>query len=158
MYEPNSSWSLPEHLFQVSEWSAFCTNPLNPFSCTNALQNPNPSDGQPHYAWTDMTYLLHRYGVSWGYYVFQGTEPDCEDDSAMTCAPVQQGPKTPGIWNPLPSFTDVAQDGQLGNIQTLVELLHGGEERQRCRPSPGSTPTARSPSIRRRWSAPARRT
>jgi phospholipase C len=119
MFEPNSSWSLPEHLFQVSEWSAFCTDPQNPFSCTNALQNPNASDGQLHYAWTDMTYLLHKFGVTWGYYVFQGTEPDCESDSAMTCAPVQQGPKTPGIWNPLPSFTDVSQDGQLGNIQTL---------------------------------------
>jgi phospholipase C len=119
MYEPNASWSLPQHLFQVSEWSAFCTDPLNPASCVNALQNPNPSDGLQHYAWTDMTYLLHRAGVSWGYYVFQGTEPDCESDSVMTCAPVQQGPKTPGIWNPLPSFTDVSQDGQLGNIQTL---------------------------------------
>jgi phospholipase C len=130
MYEPNASWSLPQHLFQVSEWSAFCTDPLNPFSCTNALQNPNPdaakggeNDGQLHYAWTDMTYLLHRDGVSWGYYVFQGTEPDCESDSAMTCAPVQQGPKTPGIWNPLPSFTDVSQDGQLGNIQTLSNFF-----------------------------------
>ncbi len=123
MYEPNASWSLPEHLYQVSEWSAFCTDPNNPFSCTNALQNPNPSDGQPHYAWTDMTYLLHQYGVSWGYYVFQGTEPDCEDDAAMTCAPVQQGPKTPGIWNPLPSFTDVSQDGQIGNIQTLSNFF-----------------------------------
>ncbi|MBV8998672.1 MAG: hypothetical protein JO304_06405, partial [Solirubrobacterales bacterium] len=69
MYEPNASWSLPEHLFQVSEWSAFCTDPLNPSSCTNALQNPNPSDGLPHYAWTDMTYLLHQQNVSWGYYV-----------------------------------------------------------------------------------------
>ncbi|MBV8432580.1 MAG: hypothetical protein JO244_15555, partial [Solirubrobacterales bacterium] len=123
MYEPNASWSLPEHLFQVSEWSAFCTDAQNPFSCTNALQNPNPSDGQLHYAWTDMTYLLHKFGVSWGYYVFQGTEPDCEDDSAMTCAPVQQGPTTPGIWNPLPSFTDVDQDGLLGNIQTLSNFF-----------------------------------
>jgi phospholipase C len=123
MYEPNASWSLPEHLFQVSEWSALCTDPLNPFSCTNALQRPNPSDGQPHYAWTDITYLLHRFGVSWGYYVFQGTEPDCESDSAMTCAPVQQGPQTPGIWNPLPSFTDVGQDGELGNIQSLSNFF-----------------------------------
>jgi phospholipase C len=56
MYEPNASWSLPQHLFMVSEWSAFCTDPLNPSSCTDALQNPNPSDGQPHYAWTDLTY------------------------------------------------------------------------------------------------------
>jgi phospholipase C len=123
MYEPNASWSLPEHLFQVSEWSAFCTDPLNPSSCTNALQNPNASDGLDHYAWTDLTYLLHQQNVSWGYYVFQGTEPDCEDDAAMTCAPVQQGPKTPGIWNPLPSFTDVAQDGQLSNIQTLSNFF-----------------------------------
>ena len=123
MYEPNASWSLPEHLYQVSGWSAFCTDPNNPFSCTNALQNPNSSDGAPHYAWTDITYLLHQYGVSWGYYVFQGTEPDCEDDAAMTCAPVQQGPKTPGIWNPLPSFTDVSQDGQLADIQTLSNFF-----------------------------------
>ncbi len=129
IYEPNASWSLPEHLFQVSGWSAFCTNPLDPSSCTNALQSPNPdsnkgpNDGQLHYAWTDITYLLHRSGVSWGYYVFAGTEPDCESDAAMTCAPVQQGPQTPGIWNPLPSFTDVAQDGELGNVQTLSNFF-----------------------------------
>ncbi len=119
MFEPNASWSLPEHLFQVSEWSAFCTDPLNPFSCTNALQDPNPSDGTPHYAWTDMTYLLHKQSVSWGYYVFNGSEPDCENDAAVSCAPVAQGPKTPGIWNPLPSFETVIQDGQLGNVQSL---------------------------------------
>jgi phospholipase C len=129
MFEPNASWSLPEHLFQVSEWSAFCTNPFNAFSCTNALQVPNlvqnlgPLNQKPLYAWTDMTYLLHRAGVSWGYYVFKGTEPDCADDAAMTCAPVKQGPKTPGIWNPLPHFTTVHQDGQLGNIQTLSNFL-----------------------------------
>jgi len=130
IYEPNASWSLPEHLFQVSGWSAFCTDPLDPSSCTNALQSPNSdsakggaNDGLPHYAWTDITYLLHRAGVSWGYYVFQGTEPDCESDTAMTCAPVQQGPQTPGIWNPLPSFTDVSQDGELGNIQTLSSFF-----------------------------------
>jgi phospholipase C len=123
MYEPNASWSLPQHLYQVSEWSAFCTDPNNPFSCTNALQNPNPSDGLARYAWTDLTYLLHQFGVTWGYYVFQGTEPDCENDAAMTCAPVRQGPTTPGIWNPLPSFTDVAQDGQLGNIQSLSNFF-----------------------------------
>ncbi len=73
----------------------------------------------PLYAWTDITYLLHKYGISWDYYVMNGTEPDCENPSAMTCAPVQQGAKTPGIWNPLPHFTDVHQDDQLGNITSL---------------------------------------
>ncbi|MBV9915594.1 MAG: hypothetical protein JO153_03755 [Solirubrobacterales bacterium] len=122
MYEPNASWSLPEHLFMVSEWSAFCTNPVDPFSCKNALQNPNPSDGQAHYAWTDLTYLLHKAGVSWGYYVFKGTEPDCEDDTAVTCNGVPQNAATPGIWNPLPSFTTVRQDGQVGNVQSLTNF------------------------------------
>jgi phospholipase C len=123
MYEPNASWSLPEHLFQVSGWSAYCTDPNNPFSCTNALQSPNtpgvPLSTTPLYAWTDITYLLHKYGINWAYYVFKGTEPDCANPQDVTCAPVTQGPKTPGIWNPLPHFTDVHQDGQLQNIQTL---------------------------------------
>jgi phospholipase C len=129
MFEPNASWSLPEHLFQVSEWSAKCTDPTNAFSCTNALQNPNPVNKlgplnqNPLYAWTDMTYLLHKHKVNWAYYVFKGTEPDCENDAAMTCAPVQQGPKTPGIWNPLPHFTTVHEDNQLGNVQTLSNFF-----------------------------------
>ncbi len=135
MFEPNASWSLPQHLYMVSEWSAFCTNPMDPSSCSNALQNPNPdstleattfataNDGHLHYAWTDMTWMLHQQNVSWGYYVFQGTEPDCENDSSMTCAPVQQGPTTAGIWNPLPSFTDVTQDNQLGNVQSLSNFF-----------------------------------
>ena len=134
MFEPNDSWSLPAHLYMVSEWSAFCTNPMDPSSCRGDVQNPNPdstltanfstpNNGQLLYAWTDITYLLHQQNVPWAYYVFQGTEPDCENDAAMTCSPVQQGPQTPGIWNPLPSFTDVTQDDQLGNIQSLTNFF-----------------------------------
>jgi phospholipase C len=132
MYEPNASWSLPEHLYQVSEWSAYCTDPNNPYSCKNALQSPNGPgtalDTTPLYAWTDITYLLHRLGVSWAYYVFQGTEPDCEDDQDVVCSPVKQGPQTPGIWNPLPHFTDVHQDDQLGNIQTLTNFFTASKD------------------------------
>jgi phospholipase C len=132
MFEPNDSWSLPAHLYELSEWSAWCTNPLNPFSCHAAPQWPNPdwvagnvgtingpSDQTPHYAWTDMTYLLHQQNVSWGYYVLQGSEPDCENASATNCPPIEQAASTPGIWNPLPDFTDVRQDNQLGNVQSL---------------------------------------
>jgi phospholipase C len=131
MFEPNASWSLPEHLFQVSEWSANCSS-HTPKSCVNAPQWPGwpkqdgytgsagiaPTD-QPIYAWTDLTYLLHRAGVRWGYYVVSGTEPDCEDDASVSCAPVPQGPATPGIWNPLPYFDTVKQDHELGNIQSV---------------------------------------
>src|SRR5207248_10835524 len=86
-------------------------------------QYGKPNDDGLNYAWTDLTYLLHKFGVSWGYYGSQGTEPDCENDAAMTCAPVRQRPQTPGIWNPLPSFTDVMQDGQLGNVQSLSNFF-----------------------------------
>ena len=119
MYEPNASWSLPAHLFMVSEWSARCARVGDPMSCVNALQYPaNPKNGPADYPWTDLTYLLHKRHVSWRYYVFTGTEPDCEDD-AMICESVRQGATTPGIWNPLPYFDTVRQDGQLGNITTL---------------------------------------
>jgi phospholipase C len=30
MFEPNASWSLPEHLFMVSGWSAKCSNLTTP--------------------------------------------------------------------------------------------------------------------------------
>ena len=203
LFESNASWSLPSHLYMVSEWSAKCSTSGDPQSCVNALQSPgNPPDfnstvkntiigkcrtglktgdcaaalqaagitpdmatqlhqlivtnckasdtltscqaaidkasipdalrqkliaastalAPPDYAWTDLTYLLHKQNVPWGYYVFNGTEPDCENDSAVTCAPVQQNAKTPGIWNPLPYFDTVRQDGQLGNIQSLTNF------------------------------------
>jgi phospholipase C len=138
MFEPNASWSLPAHLFLVSEWSAYCTQAGNPSSCVNALQtNPfeRPPDSpayydgkggspgsQPIYAWTDLTYLLHKDHVSWGYYVVSGTEPDCENDAAETCAPVKQKSSTPGIWNPLPWFNTVQADHQLGNIQDVTRF------------------------------------
>jgi len=122
MFEPNASWSWPEHLFQVSGWSATCSNYAVVSTCTSNLNGPPSPDNNPApkpLPWTDITYLLHNSGVSWGYYVFKGTEPDCESDSAVTCHPKQQGPTTPNIWNPLPYFTDVAADGQRGNVQTL---------------------------------------
>jgi phospholipase C len=130
MYEPNASWSLPAHLFMVSEWSAHCKNRDDPFSCTNALQNPgpppdrpnNPAAAPPAYAWTDLTYLLHKHRVSWRYYVFTGTEPDCEGDE-MICESVRQGARTPGIWNPLPFFSTVQNDNQLGNVVTLSDYF-----------------------------------
>jgi len=203
MFESNASWSLPSHLYMVSEWSAKCSTAGDPQSCVNALQSPgNPPDfrssikntiigkcrtglkdaacqsallaagitadmasqlhaliqqnckatdslatcqnaidtiaipdalkqkliaasnqlAPPDYAWTDLTYLMHAHNVPWGYYVFNGTEPDCQNDSAVACAPVAQNAKTPGIWNPLPYFDTVRQDGQLGNIQSLTNF------------------------------------
>ena len=209
LFESNASWSLPSHLYMVSEWSAKCSQAGDPQSCVNALQSPgNPPDfnaqvkntligkcrtglknsecqsallaagitpdmatqlhaliaqnckapdsfttcqaaidkaaipdslkqrlitaatqlAPPDYAWTDLTYLLHKQNVPWGYYVFDGTEPDCANGSDLTCAPVAQNAKTPGIWNPLPYFDTVKQDGQLANIQSLTHFYAAAKD------------------------------
>ena len=138
MFEPDASWSLPAHLFLVSEWSADCTHRQQP----RELHQLDPDVAQerraarptfrrtstarravtPIYAWTDLTYLLARNHVSWRYYVVSGTEPDCENDAALTCAPVKQNAWTYGIWNPLPWFDTVKTDHQLGNIQDVSKF------------------------------------
>ena len=129
LFEPNASWSLPQHLFMVSEWSAKCSKADDPMSCINELDKPaNPPDfnpkanlPNPDYAWTDLTYLLFKNQVSWKYYVQTGTQPDCANDAA-DCPPVHQDAKTPGIWNPLPFFDTVKQDGQMANITDVTNF------------------------------------
>jgi phospholipase C len=128
MFQSDTSWSLPSHLYLVSGWSARCRT-RNPASCRAAAQSPGSPPGEPgnttgrppHYAWTDLTYLLHRDHVSWRYYVAKGDQPDCSDD-AMFCAPVGQNAKTPGIWNPLRWFETVRQDHQLRDVAPLASF------------------------------------
>jgi phospholipase C len=130
MFESDTSWSLPEHLYLVSGWSAKCTREDDPMSCHSAVQAPaNPPSGPlstseepPDYAWTDLTYLLHEYHVSWSYYVQKGAQPDCADNR-MFCAPVPQNSHTPGVWNPLPWFDTVRQDNQLRDVKPLRALF-----------------------------------
>jgi phospholipase C len=123
MFEPDATWSLPVHLFMVSAWSAKCATPGDPMSCVNALDGPSGLDvSRNDYAWTDLTYLLHQVHVSWAYYLSNGSEPDCED-AAMLCQPKAQDDTVPGIWNPLPGFDTVKQDGQLQNIQTVDKFF-----------------------------------
>ena len=200
MFQSDASWSLPAHLYLVSDWSARCSRLGDPESCVNDdelggyqteqiagvgvighraqtrmhrlllaarravfrcfLEHPVAALPQAlggaalrgeraaahcqtrvqrafmrrrarlarldtasyNYAWTDLTYLLHKQGVSWGYFITPGRDPDCAGGNAnCTGAPLRVG--TPDIWNPLPSFTDVHQDGQLGNIQGVGRFL-----------------------------------
>jgi phospholipase C len=129
MFESAMSWSLPEHLYIVSGWSAVCSKaePENPFACASSLSPVTPAKswshplepGRTQYPWTDITDLLHRAGVSWRYYIHEGAEPDCEDDESASCGAVKLDVKTPGIWNPLPDFSDVKADGQVENVEAL---------------------------------------
>ena len=139
MFEPNASWSLPAHLYELSAWSAYCTKHDDPMSCVNALDDPGiepddtfrrnkfsgerggPLGTKPIYAWTDLTYLLHKYNVTWGYYVIPGG-PGCEGDtkSERFC--------TPEIWNPLPYFDTVKDDNDLPRVQPLDNFYKQARE------------------------------
>ena len=123
MFAPVDSWTLPSHLFLVSAWSAFCPDPTDPMSCRSNVDLTEPGqqhlNGEPpNYAWTDITYLLHKADVSWAFYVGEGT---CMDPP---CPGLKEGPygKTPSGKNVLPGFVTVHQDGQLGNIQTHADF------------------------------------
>ncbi len=136
MFEPVRSWSLPSHLYLVSGWSALCSS-SNPGSCKNDIGGPYSPQLMKQYvdqaltsgtasisnAWTDITWLLYRHKVPWAYYVQTGNQPDCANSAAVTCAPVAQNYRTPGIWNPLPTFTDVQKDGQIHNVQPLANYF-----------------------------------
>jgi phospholipase C len=131
MYEPVASWSLPQHLFLVSGWSAICPHgDTNPLDCSGSLApivdarswNAPVDPEKATYAWTDITYLLAKAKVSWRYYVLGGAEPDCQLNEEVSCEKVAQTFKTPGIWNPLPAFTTVKQDKQVEDVKPLTSF------------------------------------
>ncbi len=120
MFAPTDSSSLPSHLFMVSAWSAFCSNPNNASTCQNdnELKGPGKSwryGNSPLYGWTDITYLLDKAGVSWRYYVDNRTclSPPCAGGNKGTAADKA----------PLGGFVDVNKDHSAGNVQTLSHFM-----------------------------------
>ena len=78
MFAPADSWTLPSHLFLFSGWSALCPDTTDPMSCRSNLdllgRHQQYRYGHPPiYAWTDITYLLGKAGVSWNVYMGKGT-------------------------------------------------------------------------------------
>ena len=106
-FESDHSWSFPAHLLLVSDWSANCKT-ASPMSCSatddprdRTAANPRP------FAWTDLTWLLNRDHVSWGYFLDGGAGAG----------------GVPEIWNTLPGFRDVHHDRQNGNVQPLSNFM-----------------------------------
>ncbi len=123
MFEPVTAYSLPAHLFLVSEWSAYCTTANEPSSCSNYLANfPWSGSQQPTlpFAWTDLTYLFHNAGVSWGYHFVTGQEPDCLDGDSLSCTPGVMTSSTQSYWSPLANFDTVKANGETGNVQSVA--------------------------------------
>jgi phospholipase C len=117
MFAPADSWTLPSHLFLVSAWSAHCSDPNDPMSCTSDLELPDQAATMrshadvPIWAWTDITYLMDQQQVSWAYYVGDDT---CFYDP---CPKDKTGQKTASQQNPLPWFTDVRDANQVSNVK-----------------------------------------
>ena len=116
MFAPSDSWTGPSHLYLVSSWSASCKDRHRPMSCVSDLslhRSLHRYGTPPIYAWTDITYLLDRAGVSWRYYIGNGTCPygrpcDSEEGAWGT---------TPTGKDPLPGFTDVWRTHQKRFVQ-----------------------------------------
>jgi hypothetical protein len=128
LFEPSTAGSFPEHLFIVSAWSAKCSQAGDPASCMSALDDPNGiTKAGNDYPWTDLTYLLYKNNVTWSYYLSEGSEPDCADNQLL-CVQKGQSRTVPGIWNPLPAFDTVKQDGQLGQIQSVAHFYTAAKD------------------------------
>lgn len=120
MFESIDSWSYPSHLFIVSAWSAITKIPGNPMSCVSTFEPRyrNKKDPTP-FAWTDITYLLHKAGVSWACYLDEGAKADSADFVPRSSPRNKRMLRVARVWNVLPGFNDVHQDKQIKNIQTI---------------------------------------
>jgi len=110
MFEAPGSWSLPSHLYEMSGWSAKCPRHGVAMSCFGTDMPPERLPTRPTpFAWTDITWLLHRHHVNWSYYLDHGAVTvDLRNPTGVSVH-----------FNPLPGFTDVHKDGQMGSLRPL---------------------------------------
>ena len=133
MFAPVDSWTLPSHLYLISGWSAWCPDLTDAMSCrsevvfhpasafdnqwTGATWRADMANKYPRpYIWSPITWLLYKAGVSWGYFVGEGSciKPPC---GGLT------GPKTADVQNPLPGFLATEATGQFANIRPNNDFL-----------------------------------
>ena len=76
----------------------------------------------PTFPWTDITYLLHKNQIDWGYYVTSGDQPDCVPDTDVACQGVPQAYNLAGPWNPLPRFDTVNDDNELDHLHPATDF------------------------------------
>ena len=164
MFEPVKSWSLPDHLYLVSGWSAKCKN-RSPMSCVNNIVGPYglaaDSAGPSIRSWPPA-----RRRSTWP----GPTSPGCSTPSTSagrtTCRRARsptatttrprpaprsgRATTTPGIWNPLPALRGRPAGPPAAQHPGPQLLPACGQDRARCRrsagsPRPGPTASTRRP-------------
>jgi hypothetical protein len=108
-------------------------------SCVSDLDDPGnewrPDSRDPApCAWTDITYLLHEHGVSWGYDVG-------EETSIRLPCPKGDGRHTTATQVAIAGFRTVQQNGQPGT-SARTRTSSTGPETARSRRCRGSFPTS----------------
>jgi phospholipase C len=106
LHEPVASYSLPSHLYMTSAWSASCTDNEDPFSCTGNILPEGSAVAAHNFAWSDVTDLLDRAGISWKYYLAEGQVADCENGE-IDCPPQDLRSTAGTFQNPLPGFQEI---------------------------------------------------
>ncbi len=111
MFESVHSQSHPGHLMLFSGWSAKCQ--LNPPEVDSCIADANPGniwgpDTPEPYLWTDITYLMNQHNVSWRVYLDGGL------------GVLHDHTKVGPLWDVLPGFETVQEDGQVGNAENYL--------------------------------------
>jgi len=112
-FESVHSQSHPAHLELFSGWAAKCKD-LDPPEVESCSSDANPGqiwgkEFPEPYVWTDITYLLYQNNVSWKIYLDGGLGP--LHDHATVGA----------LWDVLPGFETVQEDGQVGNAENYLD-------------------------------------
>ena len=161
MFEGVNGWSLPSHLDMVSGWSARCSDPTDPMSCTTNIDRPghlatDPSGQPPPYAWTDLTYLLDRAGISWRYFVQAGAQPDCANPADISArrSGSRTRPRTSGTRSRGSGPSSKTDSSTTSPRRATTSRWRGRDGSPRCR---GSCRTAATASTRRPRSRTDRR-
>ena len=147
MFEPILSWSFPTHLCMISAWSAITEVPGDPLSCVTNLDPPDRSekDTEP-FAWTDITYLLHKNHVSWKYYL---DEKELLKKPEYNWIDIPEE-TVPTIWDILPGFVDVHEDHEVKNDEVIANFFKAAKEGalpQVCWVIPNFKDSEHSPSL-----------
>ena len=149
MFEPNASWSLPAHLFMVSEWSARCYRARRPDELRERDREPGraaaraaePDRPRPDYAWTDLTYLLHQHHVPLGATTSSpGTSRTATTARDDLRARSSRARRRRGSGTRCRTSTRCAHDDQLREHPADLAASTRGRAPGRCRRSRGSTP------------------
>ena len=110
----------------VSAWCAKCAS-ADPMKCVNNPGGQDPkkliAEGkEPVYAWTDLSYLLHKKNIDWAYYVDEGVPID-EYNAEENAPDEYKGSISPLWWSPMRWFVTVREDKELDHIKPLSKFF-----------------------------------